>query len=124
LLLRLTCDEFYLVADGEVKPFTDDLEDYVTWLTNYKRDQNKAKKTAIATNKEDAKLVAKQLSQLEKDIDKLTVELKKITTFLEDPALYTPGSDPKKVTEHQIKQKSLIQKLEVAEEEWVRLQGG
>lgn len=31
-LLRATCDEFWLVADGQVKPFDGDLDDYREWL--------------------------------------------------------------------------------------------
>jgi len=31
-LLRTVCDEFLLVADGRVRPFDGDLDDYVAWL--------------------------------------------------------------------------------------------
>jgi ATP-binding cassette subfamily F protein 3 len=31
-LLRATCDELWLVADGKVTPFDGDLDDYADWL--------------------------------------------------------------------------------------------
>ncbi len=37
-LLREVCDEFWLVADGAVKPFDGDLDDYQRWLLERSRD--------------------------------------------------------------------------------------
>ncbi|MEO7151749.1 MAG: ABC transporter, partial [Burkholderiaceae bacterium] len=36
-LLREVCDEFWLVADGVVKPFDGDLDDYQRWLLDQSR---------------------------------------------------------------------------------------
>ena len=38
-LLREVCDEFWLVADGGVKPFDGDLDDYQKWLLERSREQ-------------------------------------------------------------------------------------
>ncbi|MFN3882164.1 MAG: ATP-binding cassette domain-containing protein [Nitrincola lacisaponensis] len=38
-LLRNTVDSFLLVADGEVRPFDGDLDDYQLWLGQYRRQQ-------------------------------------------------------------------------------------
>ena len=38
-LLREVCDEFWLVADGQLKPFDGDLDDYQRWLVEQARDQ-------------------------------------------------------------------------------------
>jgi ATP-binding cassette, subfamily F, member 3 len=37
-LLREVCDEFWLVADGAIKPFDGDLDDYQRWLLEQSRD--------------------------------------------------------------------------------------
>jgi ATP-binding cassette subfamily F protein 3 len=41
-LLRETCDEFWLVADGELKPFDGDLDDYQKWLVERSREAQRA----------------------------------------------------------------------------------
>jgi ATP-binding cassette subfamily F protein 3 len=48
-LLRSTCDELWLVANGEVAPFAGDLEDYRSWLENDKSDR-RARTAAQAAN--------------------------------------------------------------------------
>ncbi|MGB7816043.1 MAG: ATP-binding cassette domain-containing protein [Methylotenera sp.] len=39
-LLRATCDQFVLVANGKVEAFDGDLEDYKLWLASQKSEQN------------------------------------------------------------------------------------
>ncbi|MFM2329175.1 MAG: hypothetical protein RLZZ494_1278, partial [Pseudomonadota bacterium] len=41
-LLREVCDEFWLVADGAVKPFDGDLDDYQKWLLERSREAQRA----------------------------------------------------------------------------------
>ncbi len=45
-LLREVCDEFWLVAHGEVQPFDGDLDDYQRWLLDSAREQAKALREA------------------------------------------------------------------------------
>ena len=45
-LLREVCDEFWLVADGAVKPFDGDLDDYQKWLLETSREMAKAAREA------------------------------------------------------------------------------
>ena len=45
-LLREVCDEFWLVSDGQVKPFDGDLDDYQRWLLDTSREMAKAAKEA------------------------------------------------------------------------------
>ena len=40
-LLREVCDEFWLVADGALKPFDGDLDDYQRWLLERSREAAK-----------------------------------------------------------------------------------
>ncbi len=49
-LLREVCDEFWLVADGVVKPFDGDLDDYQRWLLDQSKEAARAaKKQGSAT---------------------------------------------------------------------------
>jgi ATP-binding cassette subfamily F protein 3 len=41
-LLREVCDEFWLVADGALKPFDGDLDDYQRWLLERSREAARA----------------------------------------------------------------------------------
>ncbi|CAM4074914.1 ATP-binding cassette domain-containing protein [Roseateles saccharophilus] len=43
-LLREVCDEFWLVADGAVKPFDGDLDDYQRWLLDQSKEAARAAK--------------------------------------------------------------------------------
>ncbi|MFT7773040.1 ATP-binding cassette domain-containing protein [Roseateles sp.] len=48
-LLREVCDEFWLVADGVVKPFDGDLDDYQRWLLDQSKEAARAAKKQPAT---------------------------------------------------------------------------
>jgi len=50
-LLREVCDEFWLVADGALKPFDGDLDDYQRWLNERAREEAKALKQAASAGK-------------------------------------------------------------------------
>jgi ATP-binding cassette subfamily F protein 3 len=47
-LLREVCDEFWLVADGVVKPFDGDLDDYQKWLLDQSKEAARAAKKQAA----------------------------------------------------------------------------
>ncbi len=47
-LLREVCDEFWLVADGVVKPFDGDLDDYQRWLLDQGKEASRAAKKPAA----------------------------------------------------------------------------
>ncbi|MDG2502136.1 MAG: ATP-binding cassette domain-containing protein [Porticoccaceae bacterium] len=81
-LLRNTVDEFYLVAEGSVREFDGDLNDYQKWLKNYSR------VTEIVAPVEVARPVDKKLSRQEsaekrKKREPITKEIKKIETKIE-----------------------------------------
>ncbi len=48
-LLREVCDEFWLVADGAVKPFDGDLDDYQRWLLDQSKEAARAAKKGPPT---------------------------------------------------------------------------
>jgi ATP-binding cassette, subfamily F, member 3 len=59
-LLREVCDEFWLVADGGVRPFDGDLDDYQKYLLDTARMQAKAMREAGNANKKAAAPAAAQ----------------------------------------------------------------
>jgi ATP-binding cassette subfamily F protein 3 len=50
-LLRSVCDNFLLVADGQVKEFDGDVDDYLAWLTARRQAQNAKPAAAPKVNK-------------------------------------------------------------------------
>jgi ATP-binding cassette, subfamily F, member 3 len=62
-LLREVCDEFWLVAGGEVKPFDGDLDDYQRWLLEQSREaarQESRRNTAAGDRKEERRAAAQE----------------------------------------------------------------
>ena len=88
-LLRNTVDEFWLVADGAVAPFSGDLNDYQNWLLEQRRNERAARQPEAerenrslnaAERKEQKRLAAEKRSQLrplKKAVDKLEAALEK-----------------------------------------------
>lgn len=117
-LLRATCDNFVLVADGAVKAFDGDLDDYKNWLAISKSQAAKAQNDSllnaeIAPKKNDyvqtkaerqARIVARR--PLLKETEKLEKQLEQIATEKAD--LDARASD---VTLYEITNKDELQKL-------------
>ncbi|WP_457352765.1 ATP-binding cassette domain-containing protein [Roseateles sp. P5_D6] len=57
-LLREVCDEFWLVADGVVKPFDGDLDDYQKWLLDQSKEAARAAKKGSAPAAAPAPVIA------------------------------------------------------------------
>ena len=79
-LLREVCDEFWLVADGGVRPFDGDLDDYQRWLLETARDQAKAVREAAKPKTRPAAEPSAQrrgdaVKPLQKQLDRLDQEL-------------------------------------------------
>ncbi len=85
-LLREVCDEFWLVAHGEVQPFDGDLDDYQRWLLDSAREQAKALREAAkpkakpagasakAPRGNELKTVQKQFGQVDAQLGALQAE--------------------------------------------------
>jgi ATP-binding cassette subfamily F protein 3 len=135
-LLRATCDQFVLVADGQAKNFDGDLEDYSQWLNEQRlkekqqaqpavngkagkndRAQNKAERQARIAER---RPLIKELEQLELHIAKWQSDKKIYDERLNDGALYTV-SDKSELQDILKKQAELSQKIETAEERWLTL---
>jgi ATP-binding cassette subfamily F protein 3 len=82
-LLNSTTDEFLLVADGGIREFDGDMQDYARWLVDYRARQAPAASSALASdNKPDKKaqrqaaaVLRQQLAPHKRQADKLEREL-------------------------------------------------
>ncbi|MGB4812557.1 MAG: ATP-binding cassette domain-containing protein [Methylophilaceae bacterium] len=134
-LLRATCDEFILVADGKALPFDSDLEGYSQWL-NEQRLKEKQASTAIeekpshnnrAANKAERQAriaerrpLLKEVEQIERNMVQWQTEKSTLDNRLNDANLYT--SADKTELQNLLKQQAeLASQLETAEERWLVL---
>lgn len=132
-LLKSTTDEFLLVVDGEVQPFSGDLEDYTRWLIEYRAKQGTADDSqVIVEDKVDKKqqrqmaaAIRQQLAPYKKQTEKLEQALEKIQAQqymieqqLADPLLYeaTQKDKLRRLLDQQIEVNAEQQKIE---EDWL-----
>jgi ATP-binding cassette subfamily F protein 3 len=132
-LLRTTTDQLFLVAQGRVKPFEGDLEDYWQWLLEQRksslisgesiqqrneRESRVDKKRLETQQREQRRPLQNRLKQVEKDLDKLITEKATIEISLADPNIY---EDRVKVKEYIQQQTMVADKLQRIEEMWLEL---
>ncbi|MDG6238314.1 ABC transporter ATP-binding protein [Glaesserella parasuis] len=140
-LLRSTVNEFYLVHDGKVEEFNDDLEDYQKWLNELNAQLKFAKKADNPTacnnensavnrkeqKRQEAELrqqaapLRKKLTQLEKELEKLTASLTTLEETLASPEIYDVENKAK-LTDTLAKQVATKKQLEEVEMEWLVVQ--
>jgi ATP-binding cassette subfamily F protein 3 len=103
-LIRSTTDDLYLVHDAKVEPFDGDLEDYQQWLTDVQRQENQADEAPkdnanSAQSRKDQKRreaelrtltqpLRKEITRLEKEMEKLNAKLAAAEEKLGDSGLY------------------------------------
>ena len=139
-LLRASCDNFVLVANGQVTPFDGDLDDYKQWLASQKTvnisavpllafeagQENKNTNTYAQQKQErQARIVArrpliKETEVLEKQLEKYSIEKIKLDERAQEAALY----DIENKTELQNllkRQAELNSLIENAEMRWLEL---
>ncbi|MCD9463448.1 ABC transporter ATP-binding protein [Photobacterium phosphoreum] len=139
-LLRATTDDLYLVHDRQVVPFDGDLDDYHKWLTEQQRNERREQQAAkpdtnkdnsAASRKEQKRLdaefrkltapIRKEITKLEKQMDKLNDIITAAETALSDSSIYEPEN--KTQMNEQLKlqgnAKSDLEDIEVA---WMELQ--
>ncbi len=136
-LLRATCDELWLVADGKLAPFDGDLDDYSDWLAKARAAEKSgagapvavpapAAKPAVAApisaeRKKAQQPLLKEADKLEKQIASWQGEQKLLETRLADPALYA-GADPALLQDLHRRQAELVRDIETAEARWLEVQ--
>lgn len=117
-MLRLSCDQFYLVADGCCRRFDGDIEDYHKYLGQRSGARNVKARNKPAQNQLRRPL-ERALEKIEKEMDELEKNRATLETQLADPALYTPeNQDRLSLTLNQ--KAANDQALEKTESDWIR----
>ncbi|HSG92402.1 MAG TPA: ATP-binding cassette domain-containing protein, partial [Methylotenera sp.] len=135
-LLRASCDQFILVADGKAEDFDGDLEDYSQWLNEQRlkekqaaqshapdkpskndRAQSKAERQARITER---RPLLKELEQIERNMAQMQADKKTCDERLNDTELYNTA-DKTELQQLLKAQAELSGKLETAEERWLEL---
>jgi ATP-binding cassette subfamily F protein 3 len=130
-LLRSVCDQFWLVADGEVRDFEGDLDDYATWLekkgtnvstpgapeakkkkgdTRGERRRDDGARKDAAPRRQELKSIETSLAKLGQDREKLEKELATLD--------YSNAAHARKVTERHA---ALKREIEQMETRWLEL---
>lgn len=134
-LLRLSCSDYYLVDQGEVKSFEGDLDDYHQWLLDAAKTANKDDADATAKPVQDKKQqkrleaelrqklspMKKIQTKLEKEQQKASDRLSELEEMLADTSLYDADNKPK-LTQVLNERTKLTQGLEESEMEWLEVQ--
>jgi ATP-binding cassette subfamily F protein 3 len=133
-LLRSTTDDLYLVHDGKVEAFDGDLEDYQQWLIDLQKQENQpldsAKDNANSAQarkdqkRRDAELrtltqpLRKQITTLEKQMEKLNAQLAAVEEKLADSAIYDQSrkAEMTECLQTQVKVKAALEECEM---EWL-----
>ena len=132
-LLRATCDNFMLVANGVAEAFDGDLDDYKDWLANNKTQTNTAnvenafKKNDYAQSKADRQArillrrpLVKETEQIEKSLEKLNAEKNTLDARASEGSLY--DADNKAELQQLLKrQAELISAIDMAEMRWLKI---
>jgi ATP-binding cassette subfamily F protein 3 len=143
-LLRATTDEFLIVANGQLKSFDGDLDDYRDWLFKTKADAASVSMMSDSTDadappgmdrKEQKRIEAqerqrlsslrkpleKRLQVVEKQMSELQTQYASIEQTLADTVIYDAErkADLKSILEQQSQCRILMKQLE---EEWLQLQ--
>ena len=138
-LLRETCDEFWLVAEGRVRDWDGDLDDYARWLfehetevdedaadddpaeavaQNTTRADRQAEKRAAAERRKALKPLKDEIARLEGEMEKAQSRLDELEVLLADESLYDEGrrEEMKALLQEQGELRGV---LERAEEDWL-----
>ena len=131
-LLRLTCDELWLVADGSVAPFNGSLDDYPAWLTERNTAtptrppdaaasvSRKAQRQREAQARANLQPLRRQVQTLETRITELEQQHHALDQQLADPALYQADAKPQLLALIQ-QQQQLDAALQQTEQQWLEL---
>ncbi|WP_183013969.1 ATP-binding cassette domain-containing protein [Achromobacter sp. UMC46] len=142
-LLRTTVDSFWIVADGAVREFDGDLEDYRDWLAARNAGERaeaarenaegsepvvdrKAQRRAEAEQRQRLSALRKplesKLAKVESDMEKLRAKLHALDAVIADPDLYSDArrAERQKVMAEHGEHGKRIDELE---EQWLEIQG-
>jgi ATP-binding cassette subfamily F protein 3 len=141
-LLRETCDDFWLVAEGRVQTWTGDLDDYARWLldrdgpeneegddedgeapaaaakSGQTRAERQAEKRAEAERRAQLKPLKAEIGKLEQRLETAQARLAEIETALGDEGLYTDARRDEMTTLLR-EQGDLRTEVDTLEEDWL-----
>jgi ATP-binding cassette subfamily F protein 3 len=124
-LIEGTVDRLLLVADGTVKPFDGDIEDYRVWMLSGRRNAaTREEKANKASNRKESAGRRKQIKPLKDKADRAELEIAKLMQVIGalDVALAAPGlyaRDPKKAAELLKQRSDAAERLSEAETLWL-----
>ena len=123
-LLRSVCDDLWLVDQGRLQRFDQDVDGYPAWLES-RRGQKPAKikatpKTVPTIDRKQLKTLQSRFKRLERDMEKLQTRLQDLETSLADNNLYQPENRDK-LDDINWQRAQLTQQLQQVEEEWLDL---
>ncbi|EOC1554670.1 ABC transporter ATP-binding protein [Cronobacter dublinensis] len=133
-LIRSTTDDLYLVHDGKVEPFDGDLDDYQQWLSDVQKQENqgddasrekdngnsaqarKDQKRREAELRTQTQPLRKEITRLEKEMEKLNATLAAVEEKLGDSAIYDPArkAEMNECLQTQAKTKAALEECEMA----------
>jgi ATP-binding cassette, subfamily F, member 3 len=131
-LLDATCDQLWLVADGGVRPFEGDMDDYTKYVLAARK-QGKDKSAMLTPEPEEEEVLVvpapaplvnnaarKRIAAIEAQVAKLTDLISKVDAALADPKTFrtNPGLAAQLAKDRTM----LATRLETAEEEWLQAQ--
>lgn len=136
-LLKMTCDDYYLVDSGKVEAFSGDLDDYHQWLSQQSKATSsnsddaktgnansavdkKAQKRKEAELRKLTQPTRKRITELDKLMEKQQAKLDKIEAELSSDAIYD-ATQQDKLNKLLAEQAELSQAKDATEEEWFEL---
>jgi ATP-binding cassette subfamily F protein 3 len=142
-LLREVCDEFWLVAGGQLKPFDGDLDDYQRWLVDQAREQAREQSrpakpaapapvvaAAAARPQEDRKAAAAARQQRTEQLKPLRKELNRVDNRLGvlmgdreslEATMVKPDLSPEQRADQGKRLKQIGEEIETLEARWLEL---
>jgi ATP-binding cassette subfamily F protein 3 len=132
-LLELCCDDFWLVANGRLERFDDDMDAYVRWLRSRDSalDGEKADSTTTTSNNRRAQRQQRaqqmaqlkpqraRVKQLEQALDKAQQAEQKLAEALANPSLYEDDSHSQEVAKLSKDHGQALQEKSTLEEQWL-----
>jgi len=117
-LLRATTDTWLLVNDGKLEPFNGDLEEYRDWLLA-DRQREEARQRKPRQPQKNRVNPKNRIKNLEKEMERLKVELAKLEQALADSYHPREAQDKQHQQELLLRQGELRGALERTEEDWL-----
>jgi ATP-binding cassette, subfamily F, member 3 len=129
-LLDATCDALWLVADGAVKPFSGDLDDYTKLILSARKQQKRDFGVPVDDDEPEpseeiqkpvaSPAAARQVAQLESQMAKLNDLISKVDEALSDPKVFR--THPDTAAQLAKDRANLADRLSRTEEEWLSAQ--